>query len=188
MSDERDLRNTLIGTWCSETTWGLFRREHGNTNWRTVLKYPGPQISNAFDDSSDEITYLLADSARYERSEDPQKLTGKLIKEVFVRTLKGTWRLVDSSSGRPTLILECKDIGVPILSVGHSLLMKPAVRMGQRVTQPIVSRILPPDSYETPISVERYEVTRVDDDNLEMTLAGYGITVAWSRAKGPRLS
>jgi hypothetical protein len=183
MSPVDELRQTLVGTWRSETTWGLFRRQQG-TGLRALTSHPAPAATNAMTDSSDEIVYVLADNGRYERTEEPTEFLQKLVSKAMFDSLKGAWQVVPQPVGPPLLVLDCNDMVPRAVPVLHQFLMRPSLRLSRKLLARIAE---PPGKYGTPTSVERYEIARIDDNTLQMTLAGFELAVTWRRVQGPHL-
>ncbi len=111
----------------------------------------------------------------------------KLIDKAFLDTLKGTWKIENRKSQPPLLILECTGANGGAFGFATSLLVGPSLRAVKKVISPLHERVVGPDKYLTPLTVERYEVTRVNNDTLRMTLAGFPLAVTWTRLKGPHL-
>ena len=188
VTDVDRLRHDLVGSWRSETPFGLWRQKHGGgglrENRRQAKTHPIPTIGNELSDTSDWVFYSLAEDGRYERTESPSWFVQNAIQSFVFGKIRGKWSL--RASGDSTR-LELRFGGIEA----------PALPLVGRVFAGSVFKPLKPllagasggkrGGYENPLSVERFDVIDATRDELRLRFTGTDEEIRWRRIRGPVL-
>ena len=182
------LRHYLVGSWRSETPFGLWRQKYGGAGLRESRRqakpHPVPTIGNELSDTSDWVFYSLAEDGQYEPTESPNWFVQSAIQKFAFGKITGKWS-VRASGDSTRLELRFGGIEAPALPL-----------VGRVFAGSVFKPLKPllagasggkPGGYENPLSVERFDVIHATEDELRLRFTGTDQEIRWRRIRGPVL-